>query len=80
MPWMYTHSADHAASITPSDSTDLSGQCTAIYVGGTGDVTVVTIGGETVTFKAVPVGTTLRVNCSKVKSTGTTATLLLALW
>ena len=80
MTWNANHSADHASTIVPSDVTDLSGECAAIYVGGTGDVAVITTGGETAVFKAVPVGSTLKISCSKVKATGTTATLLLALW
>jgi uncharacterized membrane protein len=36
-------------------------------------------GATTVTFKAVPVGTVLSISPSKVKATGTTATLLVAL-
>jgi hypothetical protein len=81
-----THIPEHAvsgtdnfAAVTPSDSTVLTG-VRGIYVGGTGDLTVV--GGDgatTVTFKAVPVGTVLNISPSKVKATGTTATLLVAL-
>lgn len=66
-----------AFSVTPSDTA--GNQCRAIYVGGAGDVTVITLGGNTVTFKAVPVGTILPIEVSTIKATNTTATLLLGL-
>lgn len=69
--------ASVAATITPNDSTVLSGM-RALYVGGTGDV-VATIGGTDVTFKAVPVGTLLPIIATKIKATGTTATLMISL-
>lgn len=74
-------SAVSAASIVPSDSTPLTNSTYAIYVGGAGDVKVI-LNNDTaaVIFKAVPVGTTLYVQASQVLSTGTTATLLLALY
>jgi len=51
-----------------------------LFIGGAGNVAVTTIGGDDVTFNAVPVGTILAVQVLKVKSTGTTATLINALW
>lgn len=66
-----------AAAITKSDTTVQS--YSAIYVGGTGDVAVLTEAGNTVTFSAVPVGTILPIRVTKVLSAGTTATLLLGL-
>lgn len=66
-----------AADITPSDTADQSYR--AIYVGGAGNVSVVTAGGNTVTFTAPPVGTIIPIDVTRVRSTGTTATLLLGL-
>lgn len=68
-----------AAAVTPSDSTDLTG-CRGVYVGGAGNVAVRMVNGGTVTFTAVPVGTTLDVAVDRVMSTNTTATLLIALY
>lgn len=53
-----------------------------LYVGGAGNVKVTTIGQDVVTFTAVPVGTILPVQVVKVHSSasGTTATLINALW
>lgn len=47
----------------------------SIYVGGAGNVSVVTEEGTTVTFTAPPVGTIIPIRTSKVLAT-TTATLL----
>jgi hypothetical protein len=70
---------DTFATITPSDTVVLTG-IRGVYVGGTGDLTVVAGDGvTTVTFKAVPVGTLLPISPSKVKATATTATLLVGL-
>lgn len=68
-----------AVAITPSDT--VTQNYTAIYVGGTGDVTIETENapGTAVTFKAMPVGSYLWVKTSKVKATLTTATLLIGL-
>lgn len=51
-----------------------------LYVGGAGNVSVVTYGGDTITFNGVPAGTTLPIQVVKLRSTGTTATLVNALW
>lgn len=72
--------AADAAAVTPSDTTDLATSSRFLYVGGAGDVIVTTTGGETVTFKAVPVGTVLPVRASRVLATGTTATNLVSMW
>ena len=75
-----TYVANSAAAVTPSDTTNLaSGFTRAIYVGGTGDLAVVMIDGTTVTFKAVPAGTLLPVAVTRVNSTGTSATNIVAL-
>jgi hypothetical protein len=53
-----------------------------LFIGGAGNVAVTTIGGDDITFNAVPVGTILPVQVLKVKASGsgTTATLINALW
>ena len=73
-----------AYAVSPSDSADLpNGACRYIYVGGTGDISVIM--GEDITntpvvFKAVPVGTLLAIQASRVRATLTTATNLVALY
>lgn len=71
--------AGGGAAVTPSDTAELSRWASCLYVGVAGDVKVVTIKGDTLTFKAAPVGI-LRVRAKQVFSTGTTATNILALW
>lgn len=51
-----------------------------LYVGGTGNVSVITIGGDTITFNGVPAGTTLPIQVRRLRSTSTTATLINGLW
>jgi len=73
--------AVNGAAVTPSDATPLTQPARALYVGGAGDVTVILVGDTAaITFKAVPLGTTLWIRAATVKATGTTATNLLALW
>jgi len=72
--------AQDAAAVVPSDSTPLSGQVSAFFVGTGGSVVVVTAAGSTVTFANVPSGTTVPLAISQVKATGTTATGIVALY
>lgn len=77
--------AYRAVAIVPSDTVPLS-PCSAIYVGGAGDIVLVpsgnagaSVAAASVTLKAVPVGTVLHVSAQYVMATGTTATDLVAL-
>lgn len=72
--------ANNAASVTPSDSTDLANVARALWIGGAGDVSLVTVGGQTVTFAGVPAGAIVPIRTARVRSTSTTATSILALW
>jgi len=63
-----------------SPQTGLGNTGCFLYVGGTGNVSVVTIGNDVATFFGVPAGTTLPVQVLKLRSTGTTATNVVALW
>jgi hypothetical protein len=65
--------------ITASDTAPFPATARAIYVGGAGNVTVVTANTSVVTFVAVPVGFILPVQCVRVNATGTTATNLVGL-
>lgn len=69
-----------AAAVTKNDSTDLTVTARALYIGGAGDVAVITAGGSTVTFVGLAAGSVLPVRVKRVKSTGTTATSIVALW
>jgi hypothetical protein len=63
-----------------SPQTGLGNTGAFLFIGGAGNVAVTTIGGDEVTFNATPIGTVLPVQVLKVKATGTTATLINALW
>ena len=82
--------ASRAAAVTPSDTANIpsvsgpAGETVnngcVLYVGGLGDVRVLTAGGDDVVFSAVPAGTFVPVNVVRVFSTNTTATNIVALW
>lgn len=72
--------AAHAAAVTPDDNNDLTTAARGLYVGGAGDLTVITTAGDTVTFVAVPAGTLLPVRAARVLDAGTAATSIVALW
>lgn len=67
-----------AAAVTPSDTTEL--EAAALYVGGAGDVAVVTEGGNTVTFSGVQAGSMLVLRIRQVRATSTTASAIVRLW
>lgn len=50
-----------------------------LYVGTAGNVSVITRGGDEVLFTAIPAGTFVPVQVTRVKATGTTASTILAL-
>lgn len=58
--------ASDGFSVSPSDTTVVKAD--ALYIGGSGDVVVVTKKGNTVTFMAVPAGTTLPIQVVHVKA------------
>jgi hypothetical protein len=72
--------ASRAAAITPDDGIDLDAATRSIWVGGAGDVAVITAGGDTVTIPGALAGTWIPVRATRVLATGTTATGLVALW
>lgn len=66
-------------SVTPSDTVSLTKVSRALYVGGTGNLSLLMMDGTSLTLNSVPVGLyALRVE--RVNSTGTTATNVRALW
>jgi len=73
--------ADNAAAVTPSDGSDLANAARALFVGGAGAVKVDMVGGTTaVTLTGVVAGSVLPIRVSRVYSTGTTATNIVALY
>jgi hypothetical protein len=77
---IFTSTAQAYVVYTMSPQTSMGNPGCFLYVGGTGNVSVVTIGGDIITFNGVPAGTTLPIQVLKLRSTSTTATLINALW
>lgn len=67
----------NAASVTPGDSS--SHDFDALYVGGAGNLRVLTEGDQDVTFAGVPAGTVLYLRVKRVFATSTTATNIVGL-
>jgi len=72
--------AENAFAITPNNSVDLATNTRAIYIGGNGNISLITVGGNTVTFVGLLAGTLLPIRASRVNSTSTTATNLVGLY
>ena len=75
----FTMPYTHAIAVTPSDSATLVNATRALWIGGTGTLTVVMSDGTTVEFQGVPSGYLLPIICTQVKNTGTSASLIVAL-
>lgn len=65
--------------VVPGDGADLPEVTRAIYVGGAGNLAVVMVSGEEVSFSGVPGGTVLPVRVRRIKATGTTAMAIIGL-
>lgn len=68
----------HAEAVTNSDTVDFAHASKRLWVGTAGNVKLNTLGGETVTYNAVPAGTYLQVRATRVFATGTTASNIVA--
>lgn len=62
--------AEDGIPITPGDA-DLPAAPRALYVGGAGDLAIVTPSGSSLVFKAVPAGTLLPIRALRVLDTST---------
>jgi hypothetical protein len=71
---------EHAVAIAPDDASDITNVTRALYVGGTGDLRVMMLGGGTATFANIPSGTLMPLRVTRVLATGTTASAILGLW
>lgn len=70
----------HAVAVAPSDTVDLVNVTKALFIGGTGTLTVIMQDGSTVLFTSPLAGQIIHLRVSRVKATGTTATNIVALW
>jgi hypothetical protein len=71
--------AARAIAVSPNDGVDLTISARALYIGGPGNVSVVTVGGDTVTFVGLVAGQILPVRARRVRFTATTALNIVAL-
>ena len=69
-----------AVAVTPNDSTDIARISRGLYIGGSGDVAVITKDGTTTTLVNALAGTYLPIRVSRVLATGTTATNIVAMY
>ena len=65
--------AEHAEAVTVGNVYTAG----ILYVGGTGNITAITVGGDTVTFTAVPTGFILPVLITEVTAATATAMVML---
>lgn len=72
--------AEGAFLITPHDVNLLAISSRGIYIGGNGNITVVMVSGEEVTFVGCLAGSIIPIRCKQVKSTGTTASNLIGMY
>lgn len=68
-----------AFSISPNDAQDLLQVTRAIYVGVSGDISVVMKSGEAVSFIGVGAGAVLPLRVARVNATGTSASNIVGL-
>ena len=85
----FTLQAFNAQAVTPNDSADIelggspivgieNGAC--LFVGTGGDLTITTVGGQTVTLTNIADGVFIPIQVKRVWATGTSATGILALY
>lgn len=74
-----TAPATNAFAITPADATDLAEVTRSIFVGGSGNVSVVMQSGQQVTFQGLVSGAFLPIRARRIRATGTTATAIVGL-
>lgn len=72
--------ARHAAAVVKSDTVDLATVTKGVWVGGAGNMVVIMADGTQVTITGIPAGCLLPICVSRILSTNTTATNMLALW
>ena len=70
--------ARDGVAVTPNDGADLTNVTKALFVGGAGNLALVTQNGTTLTLTGVIAGSYLPIRVSQVKATGTTATNIAA--
>lgn len=73
--------ATNAVAVTPHDSTNIGSPTRALWIGGAGNISVEMNGvGSAVVFQGIAAGSLLPVSVTRVNSTSTTATQIVALY
>jgi len=72
--------ASNAEDVTPDDGSDLATVSRALYIGMSGNLTVVMAGEQTVMFAGVPSGTFMPIRVKRVKASGTSASQIINLY
>lgn len=72
--------AQAAQSVIPSDTIDLTNVSRALYIGGAGNLSVVMVSGQSVSFTDVAAGSILPLRVQRVNASDTTASRIVALW
>ena len=85
MPYTTNHQGATLAgdwqAVTPSDSASNNlnpGPCSGLYIGGAGNIALVSVNGNVVTFIGVTAGSFLPLRAVRVNATNTTATSIVA--
>ena len=69
------------ASVTPADGSDLpDGPSMAVYIGGAGNLKVTTLKGDTLVISGLLAGCVYPFRVSRIWSTSTTATNIIAMY
>jgi hypothetical protein len=72
--------AEEYSAITPADGAALAKPTRAVYVGGSGDLTVDSLDGNQVTFVGLAAGQIHPIRCTRVYATGTTVTGIIGIY
>lgn len=70
----------HVKEVTLHDTNDLEHVSRYVYVGGAGNLKVITLGGDTETIKGITAGSLLPIRITRAFSTGSTATNVSIFW
>ena len=72
--------ASRAVVVSPSDTMNLPYVARGIYVGTSGNIAILTFGGDSIVFQNVQSGSIIPVSTIRVLATNTTASNIVALW
>ena len=66
--------------VTPNDSTDFAVNFRSVWIGGAGNVVIVTDDGVAVTYQGAAAGSTIPMRGKRINATGTTATNMVGMY